>query len=80
MVTTPTIVMKQLAAIALDEKQTEVLVFDNGVGVAVNNILLDNNTNEVFDKIDRNIEGVEWEAEPTDPENKEAALHTPHIN
>ena len=72
--------MKQLAVIALDEKQTEVLVFDNGVGVAVNNILLDNNINEAFEKIDRNIEGVEWEAEPTDPENKEAALHTPHIN
>ena len=59
---------------SLAEKQTEGLIFDNCVGLAVDNILLDDDTNEAFRKINGNIAGVEWEADPP-----EAKLHMPKI-
>ena len=65
---------------ALAKKQTEGIIVDNRVGVAVNDILSDDDANEAFSKIDRNIAGVEWEAEPLDPELPEVAVHIPHIN
>ena len=74
---TPTIVMKHVAAMALSEKQNKALIFENRTGATVNDILPDDKANEAFDKIDRNITGVEWEAEA---EIKEPETHTPQIN
>ena len=61
-VTTPTIVMKRVAEMALAEKQNEGLIFENRTGATVNNILTDDKANEAFDKIYGNITGVEREA------------------
>ena len=57
------IVMKRVAAMVLAEKQNESLIFENRTGATVNDILPDDKVNEAFDEIDRNITGVEWEAE-----------------
>ena len=56
--------MKRVAAIALSEKQKEGLIFENRPGVTVNDILTDDDTNEVFNGIDGNVAGADWEAEP----------------
>ena len=53
--------MKRVAAMALAEKQNEGLIFENLTGATVNDILLDDEANEAFDKIDGNITGVDWE-------------------
>ena len=42
----------------------EGLIVENRASVTVNNILPDEKANEVFNKIDGNIVGVDWEAEP----------------
>ena len=79
-VTTPTIVMKRVAAMALAEKQNEGLILENRTGAIVNDILPDdeaNEANEAFDKLDKNITGVVWEAET---EIQEPATHMPQIN
>ena len=65
--------MKRVAAMALAEKQNEGLIFENRTRATVNNILLDDEVNEAFDKIDGNITGVEWEAEA---ETREPATYT----
>ena len=62
-VTAPTIIMKRVAAMALAKKQNEGLIFEKRTGATVNNILPDDKVNEAFNKIDRNIAGVDWEAE-----------------
>ena len=59
----PTIVMKRAAAMASAEKQNEGLIFENRTGAAVKNILPDDEANEVFNEIDRNITGADWKAE-----------------
>ena len=46
------------------EKQTEGIIFENHLGIAVNNILSDGDVNKAFSEIDVNIAGVEWEEEP----------------
>ena len=51
--------MKRVAAMALDEKQNEGLIFENHTGATVNDILPDDKANEAFDKINGNITGVE---------------------
>ena len=67
--------MKQLAEMALAEKQNKVLIFENCIGATVNDILPYDEANEVFDKIDENIPGVDWEAEIQEPE-----AHMPQLN
>ena len=59
-VPTPTIVMKRVVAMSLAEKQNEGLIFENHTGAMVNNILIDDKTNEAFNKIDGDITGVDW--------------------
>ena len=54
------IVMKQVTAMALAEKQNKGLIFENCAGARVNNIFPDDESNEVFNEIDGNIAGVEW--------------------
>ena len=66
--------MKRVAAIALAEKQNESLIVENRTGVTVNNILPYDETDEGFDKIERNITGVEWE---TEAETQETSTYTP---
>ena len=55
--------MKPVAAIALAEKQNDVLIVENHTGATVNDILPDDKANEAFEKLNRNITGVDWEAE-----------------
>ena len=55
--------MKHVTAMAIAKKQNEGLIFKNRTGATVNNILSDDKANKVFDKLDRNITGVDWEAE-----------------
>ena len=74
-VPTPKIVMKQVVEMALAKKQNEGLIFENCTGATVNNILPNENANVAFSKIDRNIIGVDWEAEIQDP-----AAHIPKLN
>ena len=69
--------MKHVAEIALVKKQNEGLIFENRTGATVNDILPDDKANVEFDEIDRNITGVEWEAEA---EIQEPATHTLQIN
>ena len=57
---TPTIVMKQVAEIALAKKQNEGLIFENRTDATVNDILPDDKANKAFNKIYGNITGVEW--------------------
>ena len=45
---------------ALAEKQNKGLIFENRNGVTVNDILLDDDANKVFKKINGNIKGVDW--------------------
>ena len=51
--------MKQVVEMALSEKHNEGIVFENCIGVVVNDILPDDNTNKVFNEIDCNIAGAE---------------------
>ena len=57
------IVMKKVAETALSEKQNEGLIFENRTGATVNDILPDDKANEMFNELDKNIKGVDWEAE-----------------
>ena len=59
------------------KKQTEGLIVENRTGATVNDILPDDEVNEVFDEIDGNITGVNWEAET---EIQEPATHILQIN
>ena len=79
-VPTPTIVMKLVAAMALSKKKDEGIIFLNHAGVMVNNIFPDDDANEAFNKIDRNIAGVDWEAEPPEQEIQDPEVHIPHMN
>ena len=58
-VPTPMIIMKRVAAIALFEKNNKGLIFEKYTGATVNDILLDDEANEAFNKIDWNITGVD---------------------
>ena len=62
------------------EKHTKGLIFENRLGLAVNDILPEDDANKAFSEINVNIAGVEWEAEPPEPELQESAFHVPHIN
>ena len=57
-VPTPTIVMKRVAEMDLDEKQNGEFIFENRAGATVNDILPDDKANEAFNEIDGNITGV----------------------
>ena len=67
--------MKQVSPVALAEKQNKGYIFENRTGDMVNDILPDEKANEAFNKIDRNIAGVDWEVEIQDP-----AAHMPQLN
>ena len=69
--------MKHVAAMALAEKDNEGLIFENRTGATVNDLMPDDESNEAFDKINRNITGVEWEAET---EIQEPETHIPQTN
>ena len=69
------IFMKRVVAMALSKKHNEGLVFENHTGATVNDILPDDEANEVFNKINRNISGVDWKAETQEPES-----HMPQLN
>ena len=71
--------MKQVAAMALSEKNTKGLIVEKCASITVNNILPDDDVNEEFSEIDGNITGVEWEAEPPEAELQRAAFHILHI-
>ena len=62
--------MKRVAAIALAKKHNKGLIFEKRSRATVNYILPDDEANKAFDKINRNITGVEREAEEItqDPE------------
>ena len=72
----PTIVMKRVAEISLAEKQNEGFIVENRTGATVNYIIPDDEANKVFDKLDGNITGVDWE---TETEIQEAAAHMPQL-
>ena len=60
--------------------QPEGLFFDNCTGISVEDILPDDDANEAFSKIDRNIVGVECQTDtledkPTYTEPTEAIIH-----
>ena len=74
-VPTPMIVMKQVVAMAIAEKQNAGQIFENRTGATVENILPDDKANKAFNKIDGNIAGVDWDAEIQEP-----AAHMPHLN
>ena len=78
-VPTPKIVMKQVAAMALDEKQNEVLIFENRAGATVNDIFPDDEANEEFNRIYGNITGVDCESDPPEQEIQEPAVHILYI-
>ena len=48
---------------ALSEKHNEWLIFENGTGATVNDIMPYDDETEEFDELDRNITGVDWEVE-----------------
>ena len=75
----PTSVMKLVATMALSKKKNKEVFFENH-SVMVNNILPDDDANEAFNKIDRNIAVVDWEAEPPEQEIQVPTVHTLHIN
>ena len=52
--------MKQVASMALAKKKNNGLIFENHAGVTVIDILLDDDANKVFKKINGNIKGVDW--------------------
>ena len=62
-VPTPTIFMKQVEAMASAKKQNKGLIFENRTDARINDIWPDDKANEAFNKIDRNISGVDLEAE-----------------
>ena len=68
---TPKILMKRVSAMSLAENQSEGLFFENYTGIAVENILPDDEANKAFCKIDVNVAGVEWETEPLEDEPTE---------
>ena len=57
----PMIAMKRVAEMTLTERQNKELIFENCTGATVNDILPDDKVNESFNKIYRNITGVDWE-------------------
>ena len=59
-VPTPTISMKRVATMALAEKQNEGLIFENHTCAKVNDVLLDDEANEVFNENGINIVEVDW--------------------
>ena len=61
------------------QEKNEEIFFENH-SVMVNNIFPDEDANKAFNKIDRNISVVDWEAEPPEQEIKEPVVHTLHIN
>ena len=67
--------MNRVAAMALAKKQNKGLIFENRTGTTVNDLLPDDEANELFIKIDRNITGVDWGAEIQD-----LAAHMPQLN
>ena len=69
--------MKRVAEMALAEKQNKGFIFEKRTGATVNDILLDDEANEVFDKLGRDITGVDWEAEK---EIQELATHMTQLN
>ena len=69
--------MKRVAEMDLAKKQNKGLIFENCTGATVNDILPDDEANKAFDKLDRNITGVDWEAET---EIQEPATHIPQLN
>ena len=68
--------MKRVAEISLAEKQNEGFIVENRTGATVNYIIPDDEANKVFDKLDGNITGVDWE---TETEIQEAAAHMPQL-
>ena len=72
--------MKQVASMALAEKQNEGLIFENRAGATENDILPDDEANKAFNEIDGNIVGVNWETEPPEKEIQEPAFHILHMN
>ena len=71
--------MKQVASMALAKKKNNGLIFENHAGVTVIDILLDDDANKAFNKINGNIAGVEWEAEPLEQEIQEVAVKIARI-
>ena len=69
--------MKRVAEMALAKKQNEGLIFENRTGATVNDLMTDDEANKSFDEINRNITGVEWEAET---EIQEPVTHIPLKN
>ena len=55
--------MKCVAGMALAKKQNKGLVFENHTGATIYDILPDDEANVAFDELNRNITGVDWEAE-----------------
>ena len=54
----PTIAIKRVAVMALADKQSKEIIFENHLELAVNDILPDDYVNEAFSKINGNIAGV----------------------
>ena len=77
-VPTPAIVIKQVEAMALSEKLSEGLVFDHPAGIAVDNIIPNDDANKAFREIEGNISGMVWETEPI--EVKPTEMETPEAN
>ena len=77
---TPTIVMKRVTAMALPKKQNKGIIFENHTGAGIKDIFPDEEANKVFNKINRNITGVDWEAEPLEQEIQEPVVHIPHLS
>ena len=65
-VPTPTIAMKQLAKMALAEKQYEGIIFKNRLGIVVYDILIYFYSSKAFRYINGNITEVDLEAGPLD--------------
>ena len=59
----------------LSQKTEQRTYFDNRTGNRVNDNMLDDKANEVFNKIDGNIVGLYWKAKTQEP-----AAHTPVKN
>ena len=60
---------------ALAKKQSEELIFDNRLGIAVDDILSDDGANKAFRKIEGNVAGLEWEAEILESEVHILRIH-----
>ena len=60
---------------ALAKKHNKGMIFENRTGATVNDIFPNDEANEEFKQIDRNITGVDWKAEIQDP-----AAHMTKLN